>query len=96
MRKLLLINILMTITLCTHAQIDITKYYLENYGFDDNFDYTAGQTTNVAEEIKTVKGWTSTLSATYTIVGTYEFGFKGVFNTATVPETGYDGEAGGG
>ena len=96
MRKLLLINILMTITLCTYAQIDITKYYLENYGFDDNFDYTAGQTTNVAEEIKTVKGWTSTLSATYTIVGTYEFGFKGVFNTATVPETGYDGEAGGG
>lgn len=96
MRKLLLINILMTITLCTHAQIDITKYYLENYGFDDNFDYTAGQTTNVAEEIKTVKGWTSTLSATYTIVGTYEFGFKGVFNTATLPETGYDGEAGGG
>ena len=64
MRKLILINFLMVIALCVNAQIDITKYYLENYGFDDKFDYKSGQTTNVAEEIKSVKGWTSTLSAT--------------------------------
>ena len=32
----------------------------------------------------------------YTITGVYEFGFKGTFNGGTVPEKGYDGEAGGG
>ena len=44
MRKLILINFLMVIALCVNAQIDITKYYLENYGFDDKFDYKSGQT----------------------------------------------------
>ena len=78
------------------AQTDVTKYYLENYGFDDNFDYTSGQTTEVKQELKSVDGWTSELGADYTIVGTYEFGFKGTFNGASVPATGYDGEAGGG
>lgn len=86
----------MAISLCIVAQEDITKYYLENYGFDDYFDYTSGQTKTVAEEIKEVQGWTPDLSATYTIVGTYEFGFKGVYNTAKVPAQGYDGETGGG
>ncbi len=78
------------------AQTDVTKYYLENYGFDDNFDYTSGQTTEVKQELKSVDGWTSELGADYTIVGTYEYGFKGTFNTASVPGTGYDGEDGGG
>ena len=96
MRKLLLTNILMSMFLCMSAQIDVTKFYVTNYGFDENFDYKSGGTENVEQELKSVKGWTSTLSADYTIVGTYEFGFKGVFNTASVPEAGYDGEAGGG
>ena len=96
MKKLLLTNLLLLTALCASAQTDITKYYLVNAGFDDNFDYKSGQTNNVEEEIKTVEGWTANLSATYTIVGTYEFGFKGKFNNASVPATGYDDEAGGG
>ena len=99
MKKRLLTNILWLAALCANAQstpLDISQFYLSNSGFDSNFNYKAGQTNNVAEEIKTVAGWTADLSASYTIVGTYEFGFKGVYNTATVPATGYDGESGGG
>ena len=99
MKKRLLTNILWLAALCANAQstpLDISQFYLSNSGFDSNFNYKAGQTNNVAEEIKAVAGWTADLSASYTIVGTYEFGFKGVYNTATVPATGYDGESGGG
>lgn len=96
LKRVLLTALWAVFAACASAQTDVTKYYLENYGFDDAYDYEAGATTNVSEEIKDVKGWTADLSAGYTIVGTYEFGFKGMFNTATVPDKGYDGEAGGG
>lgn len=96
MKKLLLTNMLIGLALCMSAQTDISKYYLTNYGFDENFDYPASSSANVEKEIRNVKGWTADLTASYTIVGTYEFGFKGVYNKATVPATGYDGEAGGG
>ena len=96
MRKFILTNILAIIALTMSAQTDVTKHFLSNYGFDQYFDYTAGQTTAVAQEILDVKGWTADINANYTIVGTYEFGFKGTFNGAAVPATGYDGEAGGG
>ena len=78
------------------AQTDVSKYYLTNYGFDSDFNYTAGSTATVEKEINDIKGWTPVLSADYTITGVYEFGFKGKYNGATVPETGYDGESGGG
>ena len=77
------------------AQSDVTKYYLKNYGFDTGFDYPATSTAKVTQEIKEIDGWTPVLSADYTITGVYEFGFKGTFNGAIVPATGYDGEAGG-
>lgn len=96
MKKLFLTNVLALMSLTTFAQQDITKYVISNYGFDQDFDYTALQTNAVTQEIKDVKGWDADLSANYTIVGTYEFGFKGTFNTASVPAKGYDGEAGGG
>ena len=78
------------------AQQDVTKYYLENYGFDEGFNYTAGQTTAVAQEILEIDGWTQGFTHDYTIAGIYEFGFRGTFNGARVPTQGYDGEAGGG
>ena len=96
MKNFVLTNIFMLMAVCAGAQTDVSKYFLSNYGFDDNFDYVAGATNNVAQELKEVEGWTADLSADYTIVGTYEFGFKGVFNGASVPAKGYDGEAGGG
>ena len=96
MKKFSLLSILMLTTLIVSAQTDITKYYLENYGFDTDFDYRSGENKTVSQELKEVKGWTADLSADYTIVGTYEFGFKGTYNGAKVPDKGYDGEAGGG
>lgn len=78
------------------AQTDVSKYYLTNYGFDSDFNYPASGSANVAQEINDIPGWTPDLSADYTITGVYEFGFKGKYNGATVPATGYDGESGGG
>lgn len=95
--KNLVLALLVTICSATAwAQTDITKYYLENYGFDSNFDYPASSTAAVAQELLEIDGWTAELSANYTITGVYEFGFQGTFNNGTVPSEGYDGEAGGG
>ncbi len=77
------------------AQTDITKFYLSNYGFDTDFNYPASSSAVVSQEILDIPEWTANLSADYTITGVYEFGFKGRFNSATVPATGYNGEAGG-
>jgi hypothetical protein len=82
--------------LSASAQVDVSQYYLVNSGFDTDFDYKSGATNVVKEEIKEVDGWTADLTATYTIVGTYEYGFAGTFNTAKVPSTGYNGSVGGG
>ena len=90
----LLTLLLMCLTMT--AQTDISKYYLENYGFDSDFDYPASSTQNVAQEIRTIPGWNQDFTMNYTITGVYEFGFGGVFNSGKVPDFGYDEEAGGG
>lgn len=82
-------------TLQAVADADITRYVMNNPGFDHHFHHTAGQTGNVSQELNDVFGWTSELSADYTVSGIYEFGYKGTFNGAPVPATGYDGESGG-
>lgn len=94
--KLSLLFLLTLFCVSMNAQKDVTKYFMTNYSFDENFHYTAGQTNDVAQEIKQIDGWTQGFNIDYTITGIYEFGFKGKFNTASVPATGYDGEAGGG
>lgn len=38
------------------AQDDVTKYFLSNYGFDSDFDYTADSKAVVKEEIRDIKG----------------------------------------
>ena len=96
MRKGLLFLLLCVTRLTATAQDDITKYYLTNYGFDTDFNYTADSKARVAQEILDIPGWTAELSADYTITGIYEFGFGGTFNGASVPAQGFDGEAGGG
>lgn len=80
----------------SYAQTDVTEYYLTNAGFDSDFDYKAGETNNVAQEIRTIPGWTQGFTHDYTISGVYEFGFAGKFNTASVPAEGYNGSVGGG
>ena len=75
---------------------DITGLYLQNAGFDSDFDYSVSATGNVAQEILDVKGWTKDISVNYTITGVYQFGTKVTFNNALVPAVGYDGTAEGG
>lgn len=96
MKKFILTNIMLLVGILVYAQTDVSKYYLTNYDFNQYFDYTASQSTAVAQELLDVKGWTSELTANYTIVGTYEYGFSGTFNGASVPAAGYDGNTGGG
>ena len=88
MRKFVLTNLFLLVGILAHAQTDVSKYYLANYDFNQYFDYTASQSTAVAQELLDVKGWTADLSANYTIVGTYEYGFGGTFNGASVPKAG--------
>ena len=95
MKKALLLFWMGLTSLGGWAQDDVTRYYLTNYGFDSDFDYTASQRVAVAQEIREIPGWTANLSADYTVTGVYEFGFGGTFNGTSVPATGADGEAGG-
>ena len=90
-----LLTMLLTCLAMT-AQTDVSQYFIENYGFDTNFNYPASSTKNVAQEIKAIDGWTQDFTMDYTVTGVYEFGFGGVFNNGQVPAKGYDGEAGGG
>lgn len=78
------------------SQTDVTRYYLTNFEFDDNFDYTKAQSNDVAQEIREINGWIKNFDANYTISGIYEFGFKGQFNKAVVPATSSKGGTGGG
>jgi len=77
------------------AQTDVTAKYLTNWGFDENFDYTASDAKTVSQEMLEVDGWTKDFSIDYTITGVYEFGTATTFNGASVPASGYDGSAGG-
>lgn len=75
---------------------DITGMYLQNHGFDTDFDYPVSATGNVAQEIREVNGWTKDIDVNYTITGVYQYGTKVTFNGAPVPAAGFDGSAEGG
>ena len=75
---------------------DLTEYYLQNSLFDTNFNYTASQTGNVAQELLEIEGWTAAHTADYTIVGIYQIGTKKTFNGASVPATNVNGTNEGG
>lgn len=94
--RLNILTMLLVLSMPMIAQSDVTKYFLVNYGFDDNFDYTAEEKVAVAQEIKEIEGWIPDLSADYTITGVYEYGFKGTYNGAVVPAQNYQGVAEGG
>lgn len=95
-RLLLTMFALVSMLTWTVAQTDVTKFFLTNYAFDSNYNYTAGQSKSVSQEILEIPDWTQGFTVNYTITGIYEFGFAGTFNNGTVPSVGYDGEAGGG
>lgn len=95
MKMKLLATLLSLTSFAAWAQDDVTKYFLDNAGFDTAINYPAESKARVTQELLEVEGWTAELSADYTITGIYAFGFGGTFNNATVPAQGYDGEAGG-
>ncbi len=75
---------------------DISGDYLQNTGFDSNYNYKVGDEGNVSQEILEIDGWTKNISVNYTITGVYQFGTAKTFNGAAVPANGYDGTANGG
>ncbi len=75
---------------------DISGDYLQNTGFDSNYNYKVGDEGNVAQEILEIDGWTKNISVNYTITGVYQFGTAKTFNGVAVPAKGYDGTANGG
>lgn len=75
---------------------DITAHYLKNSLFDTDFDYTASQSGNVAQELLEIEGWTAAHTVNYTITGVYQIGTKKTFNNASVPATNVDGTTEGG
>ena len=75
---------------------DISGNYLQNTGFDSNYNYKVGDEGNVAQEILEIDGWTKNISVNYTITGIYQFGTAKTFNGVAVPAKGYDGIADGG
>ena len=75
---------------------DITSYYLQNSEFDSRFDYSVGETGNVAQEIRDVDGWTKNISVDYTITGVYQIGTGKTFNGASIPATNSKGGTDGG
>ncbi|MCR5180441.1 MAG: cell envelope integrity protein TolA [Bacteroidaceae bacterium] len=80
---------------CLMAETDVTRLFLQNAGFDSNFNYDKSATGNVAQEILEVDGWINDCTANYTITGVYAFGTAKTFNSnGKVPAEGYDGSAG--
>ena len=75
---------------------DLTPYLLQNALFDTEYDYTAGETGNVAQEMLPVEGWTNDYKMNYTIVGQYEIGTAKTYNGAAIPAKNVDGTAAGG
>ena len=94
----LILLLLSVLTLSATAQeyYDITKYYLQNYGFDDRFDYGKSDAGNVEKELLPVDFWTADHTAEYTVTGVYELGTKKTFNNAKIPAKGADGQTTGG
>ena len=91
-------TLLATMTTAAIAETyhDITRAYLNNAGFDTNFNYDASATDNVTKEILIPEGWTKSFTVTYNVTGVYQFGTKATFNGVAVPATGSDGTATGG
>lgn len=91
-----MISGLLTSPVIAQDYYDITGVYLQNAGFDTDFDYPASATGNVAQEILDVDGWTKNISVNYTITGVYQFGTEVTFNGAPIPAAGQDGSTDGG
>lgn len=79
------------------AQEDISAYFLENSGFDQEFNYGTDRTGNVPGDIiNEVCGWTNETTSTYTVAGTFAYNEQLTFNgSSPLPAAGLGGSAGG-
>ena len=94
-RLLPLFSFLALFSIQASAETDVSALFLNNWGFDSDFNYKKGESGNVAQEILDIPGWEMDISVNYTITGVYEFGTSKTFNTSgVVPKEGYDGSAG--
>lgn len=79
------------------AQEDISAYFLENNGFDQEFNYGTDRTGNVSGDIiNEVYGWTNETTSTYTVAGTFAYNDRLTFNgSSPLPVAGFENSAGG-
>ncbi len=97
MKRRLIVLLCFMVALHGVAQVDISKYFLVNNGFDGNFSYGAGFRGNVSGDIiNEVYGWTNETTATYTVAGTFAYNPDVTFNNSfALPESGYGDSEGG-
>lgn len=97
MKRNLFLCLCLASALHGRAQADISGYFLENNGFDTNFNYDADQEGNVeGNVIHEVYGWMNETTATYTVAGTFAYNPRVTFNgSSALPAAGYEGSQGG-
>lgn len=98
MPKSLLLTCLLTLVMTlSHAQDDISSFFLLNNGFDTSFNYDATTSGNVSGNvINDIYGWELTSVSTYTVAGTFAYNTAVSFNnSSTLPAAGYNGSTGG-
>lgn len=80
-----------------YAQSNVTALYLQNAGFDSNFNYGVNTVGNIAGDvISNVHGWNRDMNATFTVAGTFAFGSGATFNGGNpIPASGFLGSTGG-
>ena len=97
MRNKLLLPLCLSISLQGMAQVDISTFFLENNGFDQEFNYGTDRSGNIPGDIvNDIYGWTNEATATYTVAGTFAYNPNLTFNGSNaLPATGYNGSTGG-
>ena len=79
------------------AQTDISGYFLENNGFDQEFNYGSDLRGNISGDIiQDIYGWVNETTSTYTVAGTFAYNNQLTFNgSSALPSSGYEGSQGG-
>ncbi|GAB1415756.1 hypothetical protein MASR2M117_11620 [Paludibacter sp.] len=99
MKKLFLNFISLVFVLSANSQIitDVSNHFLQNAGFNENFNYDKNTTGNIKGDIiNNIYGWTKESTADYTVAGTFEYGSGATFNgSSSIPNSGHNGSIGG-
>lgn len=85
-----------TVTVQAQTWYDVSSAYLNNAGFDSDYNYAIGDTGNVEpNDIRKVAGWTLN-EGKVGITGVWQWGTKKTYRGYSLPETNSDGTSAGG